>query len=499
MNKLLFSTDINSSKQLSSLAKQRKIRRLHQGIYTDNLVDPIEQLVKSHWMQIVSYIVSNGILSFRTAIDLKLIPYQRGIDIVFMISSYTKTIKIPGLIIKVYQGEHDAYCEQVLPNLARSNFSRALLENLTTVKSAALKGIKTVGETGVERILARDLQFHGENRLNQIRGEAKQIASDLGYENEYKKLTYIISALLSTQEASSLKTPYAKAVVKKEPYDENRLHTFENLSIYLQKCLFKERTYNFTTTSFRNLSFFESYFSNFIEGTEFIIDEAEDIVFKGIKINQRHADSHDVLANYHLTNDYSEMSKTPISASDFLNILKARHAYIMKERPEKHPGKFKDTPNRAGNTYFVEPKNVIGTLSRGFEIYELLNEGLPRALFMHYLISEVHPFNDGNGRLSRIMMNAELVKADLIKIIVPTVCRENYLGGLRRVTRDQYFQTYCKVMDQLQAYTESVPWAEYGEARAKIERDDANKTPDEGLPIFNRALRSLVLSELAND
>lgn len=95
-------------------------------------------------------------------------------------------------------------------------------------------------------------------------------------------------------------------------------------------------------------------------------------------------------------------------------------------------------------------------------------------------------------------MNSELVKAGLFKIIVPTVCRENYLGALRRATRDQFFHTYCKVMDQSQAYTESIHWADYGEAREKIELDCAHKTPDEGLPIFNRALRHLILSDLAN-
>lgn len=497
MGKLLFSLDKKTAKKLSYLANDQKIRRIYRGIYTENLTDPIEKVVKNNWMQIVSYIVSKGILSFRTAVDLKPTPYQKGWDILFVTSSYVKTIKLPGLIIKVYKGNYDIYCEQVLPNLAKSNIPRMLLENLTSIKSPVLKGIKTIGEAGIEKYLAKELQIYGEERLNQIRDEAKKIAADLGYENEYSKLMQIISTLLSTSDAASLKTRYAKSVAKKEPYDENRLQAFENLSIYLQKCLFKQRAYHFTTTSFRNLSFFESYFSNFIEGTEFVIDEAEDIVFKGIEINQRHADSHDVLANYYLTNDYSEMCKTPKNATEFLNVLKTRHAYLMKERPEKRPGEFKDMPNRAGNTYFVEPKNVIGTLTNGFEIYQLLNEGLPRALFMHYLVSEVHPFNDGNGRLSRIMMNSELVKAGLVKIIMPTVCRDNYLGGLRRATRDQFFQTYCKVMDQVQAYTESIDWADYGEARAKIEFDSANKIPDEGLPIFNRALRNLALSELA--
>jgi fido (protein-threonine AMPylation protein) len=499
MSKLFFATDTNTAKKLSGLAKQREIRRVYRGIYTDNLVDPLEKIIKTHWMQIVPHIVSKGILSFRTAVDLKPFSYKRDLEIVFVTSSYVKTIKLPGLIIKVYKGNFDSYCEHILPYLAKSNVPRMLLENLNVVKSAILKGIKTIEEAGVEKYLARELQFQGEKRLNQIRDEAKEIAFELGYHHEYKKLTKTISALLTTHQTASLKTPYAKAVALKESYNENRLQAFETLSLYLQKCIFKKRVYDFTTTSFRNLSFFESYFSNFIEGTEFVIDEAEDIVFKGVEINLRHADSHDILANFYLANDYLEMNKTPENASEFLEILKTRHAYLMKERPEKEPGEFKQKPNRAGNTYFVQPHDVVGTLKKGFEIYQLLEEGLQRALFIHYLISEVHPFNDGNGRLSRIMMNAELVKAGLFKIIMPTVCRENYLGALRRATRDRYFQSYCKVMDQAQAYTESIHWAEYGDSRTKIEFDCANKTPDEGLPIFNRALRLLALSALENN
>lgn len=496
MSKIYFSLDKKTAKKLFTLHKKQTLRRISQGIYTDNLSDPIEKIVHEHWMQMVAYIVSKGILSFRTAFDLKPTAYKNGLNIVFMTSSYVKTITIPGLIIKVYKGNNQDYHEQILPNLAKSNTPRMLLENLTSVKSKELKGIKTITKANLEKFLAKELQFQGEKRLNQIRDEAKQIALDLGYQKEYEQLNQMVSGLLTTQSISTLKSPYAISVAKKEPYDENRLQAFEKLSLYLQKCLFRERSYSFAKHSFKNISFFESYFSNFIEGTEFTVDEAEDIVFKGEEIYQRHADSHDVLANFYLSNDFLEMSKTPQDFSEFLDILKARHAYLMRERPEIQPGEFKVKPNRAGNTYFVDPQYVIGTLRHGFEIYALLKEGLPKALFMHYLISEVHPFNDGNGRTARVMMNAELVSANLFKIIMPTVCRDNYLGALRQATRDHYFSSYCKVMDQAQAYTESIPWGDYGEARNKIEADYANKTSDEGLPIFNRVLRKLSLSEL---
>jgi len=116
-----------------------------------------------------------------------------------------------------------------------------------------------------------------------------------------------------------------------------------------------------------------------------------------------------------------------------------------------------------------------------------------------FLVSEVHPFDDGNGRLARVMMNAELAAHDQMRILLPTVYRDNYLGGLRRASRDGSFQTLSKVLDQAHAYSSSIHWKNYGEARLKLESDCADKSTDEGLPIFYRALRSLRMSEIAED
>ena len=51
-----------------------------------------------------------------------------------------------------------------------------------------------------------------------------------------------------------------------------------------------------------------------------------------------------------------------------------------------------------------------------------------------FLLSEIHPFLDGNGRLARVMMNAELVRENQSKIIIPTVFREDYMGALKKLT-----------------------------------------------------------------
>ncbi len=492
---LYIAKNTNQAKQLSKRYKDKQLRKLCRGIYSDDLKSSIEELILNNWMDIVAQTVPEGILSYRTAIELKPTTFKNKF-IVFVTSSYAKTINLPGLIIKIYKGDKKKYHEQVLPNLARSSLPRTLLENLSTVRGAQYKKVKTIGISNVERILGKELHLRGKAHLNQLRDDAKKIAVDLNYMPAFKKLNNLISALLSTHAKEDLLiTDYAKAIVQQRPFDENRIRLFDTLVLYLKRCNFLSRSYQYNRISFKNLSFYEAYFSNFIEGTEFIIDEAEDIVFKGQEIYNRHADSHDVLSSFNLSNDYSEMCITPETAGGLIEILQNRHAILMKERPEKRPGEFKIKPNKAGNTYFVSPEDTTGTLYQGFERYKLLNPGMEKALFMQFLISEVHPFDDGNGRLSRLMMNAELVQHGDYKIMIPSVHRDNYLNGLRLASRDENFRIYVKVMDQAQAYTASVNWLDYGEAREKIEADNANLNADEGLPTFTRALRQLELPD----
>lgn len=482
MTKLYFPSTPAESKRYTKLCQQHIMRRVYRGIYTDDMDLPIETLIQRHWMEVVAGVVSKGILSFQTAMDLKPRTDVAGEATVTLTSTYTKTLKLPGLTVRVKKGNCEDFLEQVLPNLARSNEPRLLLENLKVHETKK-----------VEMYLAnRVLRNRGETALNQLRDESRVVAEKLNYQAQYQTLNKLISALLSTHPPETvLQTPYAKAVAKREPYDLHRLQILEQLSHFLLQQNLMVRDYTFNTKSFRNLSFFESYFSNFIEGTEFIIDEAEDIVFAGHEISHRHADSHDVLALFQIANDFYEMGTVPQTAAELIKLLSERHAQLMAARPDKQPGQFKSRKNKAGNTVFVSPEEVLGTLCQGFDIYARLPAGLAKALFMHFLISEVHPFNDGNGRMARLMMNAELVAAEQMKLIIPTVHRDNYLNGLRLITRQQQFDTYFKVMTQAHAYTNSIDWNDYGAARSKIETDYANRTPDEGLPRFNRALRGL--------
>jgi Fic family protein len=181
-----------------------------------------------------------------------------------------------------------------------------------------------------------------------------------------------------------------------------------------------------------NFAFFEAYFSNFIEGTEFTVEEAEDIVFRGRIVERRHEDSHDIKGTFQALVAEPWRGQPAGSADDFPAWIKSVNALVMQARADKRPGEWKERPNRAGSTLFVLPELVPGTLREGFERIRALADPLGRALMTMYVVAEVHPFAEGNGRTARIAMNAELTRAGLARIIIPTVYRRTTSCRSRR-------------------------------------------------------------------
>jgi hypothetical protein len=136
---------------------------------------------------------------------------------------------------------------------------------------------------------------------------------------EYEKLNKIISSLLTTHTSKLLVSPLARARALGNPYDSDRLKLFELLFSQLQVREFKRRPdKNITVQSFNNFAFFESYFSNYIEGTVFEVEEAKEIIETQKPIPARNEDSHDILGTYRIVSNKAEMSTVPESAEQFL-------------------------------------------------------------------------------------------------------------------------------------------------------------------------------------
>jgi Fic family protein len=150
------------------------------------------------------------------------------------------------------------------------------------------------------------------------------------------------------------------------------------------------------------------------------------------------------------------MEITPNSPEDFLKIISFRHSILMSARIDKTPGLFKDKNNFAGSTAFVDFNLVRGTLLQSFDFYKALDHPFARSAYIMFVISEVHPFLDGNGRIARVMMNAELVKAVQSKIIIPTVFREDYMGALKKFTKQRKCDTYIKMLQRAHEFSGNV-------------------------------------------
>lgn len=117
---------------------------------------------------------------------------------------------------------------------------------------------------------------------------------------------------------------------------------------------------------------------------------------------------------------------------------------------------FKDKNNYAGSTSFVDYNLVKGTLLKSYEFYSALDHPFAKAAFIMFVVSEVHPFLDGNGRIGRVMMNAELVKAGLSKILIPTVFRDDYMGALKKFTKQRKCDSYIKMLQRAYEFSANV-------------------------------------------
>ena len=122
-------------------------------------------------------------------------------------------------------------------------------------------------------------------------------------EAEAEKLSAIIGAMMGTQD-EPLSTDLAVSRSKGIGYDPDRLILFEHLRAALASHPFADRLAKERNTY---LPFFESYFSNFIEGTEFDIGEAYDIVYEGVIPRERPEDAHDVLGTFRIASDSGEI------------------------------------------------------------------------------------------------------------------------------------------------------------------------------------------------
>lgn len=470
----------DNSPRVRYLVKAGRVRRFGGRLYTSDLRTPLEQLGRQARWEIIGLLCPGTVVSHRTALETGPAPDAS----VFVTADYHRNIKLPGLIIRQLAGPGPLEGDSRFANgLFLSSQARAFLENLEPSRGRGGLTARALGPKVVEQKLAEIITRRGADDANAIRDLARRIAPELHAQVAFDDLNRILSGLLATHEAREnvLRTRFGRAVAIGEPYDLHRVELFDRLVSTMRASvpLANRPLRASSDTAFANAAFFDAYFSNYIEGTRFTIDEAHAIVFEGEFPSQRPADAHDIIGTYRLVSDRAEMQRSFRTFDDFSRALVVRHVRIMEGRPEVRGGSFKDKANQAGASLFVAPGLVIGTLRQGWELLLGLEDPGARALFVMFLVTEIHPFDDGNGRVARVMMNGELLAGGQERLIVPSVFRNEYLAGLRRLSNHGEPSAFIRVMDTAHEATYRLPFDDFERTRQRLQQMHAFDEPSE--------------------
>jgi hypothetical protein len=474
---LVFSDETPRS-TIAGMVQRGDLAQLATGVYTTDTTHAPAEVVKRRWLDIAGHLFLDATVTDRSAVR------SGPVDGVLYLAHdrRDRDFDLPGLRITARRGAPPQPDDIAMPGgLHLASRARGMVENAipSRARSGAVPRRLTRDELG--EWIEQTCRFDGEAKLNQLRDEARALAPALGVKPEgFATVDNLIGVALGTRDAPNL-PPALHARRYLRPYDPTRTERFDLLVAALRSVppqAIVARPANVC------LPFYEAYLSNFIEGTEFTLDEAVGIVYEDRVPAGRSEDAHDIVGTFRIVNDPDEMFRIPTSPDDFVTLLRSRHAVVMAGRPEKHPGEFKARANQAGATRFVAPDLVNGTLAEGYQRLADLDTGWERSVLAMFVVSEVHPFDDGNGRVARIMMNAELTAAGQMRTIIPTVFRQDYLGALRRLSRQDDPSVLIKALRYANDWTARIDFSDLDGARDQMTATNAFELPEEGVRLL---------------
>jgi hypothetical protein len=469
-------------RQLQRLAVQGRLRRIHPGIYTDDLAQDINAIVRRELYALCASIAPGAVVSHRSALEGK--PTPGGSY--YLTGKYRRDIALPGTTLRIAKGPGPLESDIKIPTFAGDAFvsstARALLENLQASRGSAGER-RTLGSDGVEAWFDRFIARNSIADVNRIRDVARSVAEPLGMEVEYKQLDSTIGAILGTRTAR-LTAPAARARAAQKPYDTARVDLFQVLSDELSREPMAVAPVD-PSGGPQLQAFVETYFSNYIEGTEFEIEEAHQIVVKGRPVQYREDDSHDILGTYKAILESKQTPTIPESAEAFTDQLKKWNSQVIESRLDKHPGEFKTERNRFGATWFVDPDMVLGTLIKGYEFIMRAETPANRAALAMFVVADVHPFSDGNGRTARVAMNLFLTYANLTRIIIPTVYRDDYLFALEAMSSNAHPMPFRRMLTRAARFSRWLDMSSEERCFAALTRSNAMKRPNQAQLTFD--------------
>ena len=180
-----------------------------------------------------------------------------------------------------------------------------------------------------------------------------------------------------------------------------------------------------------------TYNSNHIEGSRLTHDQTRHIYETntiGVKDSVINVDDIVETANHFRCIDYIiDMVNYPISES----MIKQLHSLLKAGTSDSRKawfavGDYKKLENEVGGIKTTKPKDVEK------EMRNLLkknnrkkSKSFEEIIEFHYMFERIHPYQDGNGRVGRLIMFKECLKNNIVPFIIDDSLKEFYYRGLK--------------------------------------------------------------------
>ena len=216
-----------------------------------------------------------------------------------------------------------------------------------------------------------------------------------------------------------------------------------------------------------------NYNSNHIEGNTLTYGETELLLFQGQTTGTHELREYEEMKAHDVAIDHvRELSSSPqlITEADVRNLNKiilkepfwkpARTEQGEPTRKQIIPGIYKTTPNNVltatnGLFSFASPvetpakmQELMEWMTREFQERQL--DPVSFAAHFHHRFLLVHPFDDGNGRVARLLSNYILMKNRFPPLVIKSSDKASYLATLRLADAGEFGALVAYFDDQLE-------------------------------------------------